>query len=68
MARFLGASVFFAVKDAILTARKHIGLPGTILLSVPARPQHIRIASGNHLIEYTSDNQDFTLNNHVLET
>ncbi|KAM9305620.1 LOW QUALITY PROTEIN: aldehyde oxidase-like [Gastrophryne carolinensis] len=65
---FLGSSVFFAVKDAILAARQHIGLPGTILLSVPARPQHIRIASGNHLIESTLNGQEFPLSNHVSET
>ncbi|XP_069841349.1 aldehyde oxidase 1-like [Dendropsophus ebraccatus] len=62
---FLGCSVFFAIKDAVLAARQHIGLPGTILLPVPVRPQHIRIACGNHLIDakQTLDTQD----NHISE-
>ncbi|XP_068103048.1 aldehyde oxidase-like [Hyperolius riggenbachi] len=67
---FLGSSVFFAIKNAILAARQHIGLPGTILLPVPARPQHIRMACGNYLIEaeQTSDKSDFNFSNHVSET
>lgn len=66
---FLGSSVFFAIKDAVLAARQHIGLPGTILLPVPARPQHIRIACGNHLIDaiQTSDTQALTLDDHISE-
>ncbi|KAM5153286.1 aldehyde oxidase-like [Mantella aurantiaca] len=67
---FLGSSVFFAIKDAILAARQHIGLPGTILLPVPARPQHIRMACGNHLVEpqQTSNIQETTVNSHTAET
>ncbi|XP_075685901.1 aldehyde oxidase 2-like [Rhinoderma darwinii] len=66
---FLGSSVFFAIKDAVLAARQHIGLPGTILLPVPARPQHVRIACGNHLIDakQTSDKQELTLDDHLTE-
>ncbi|XP_018426966.1 PREDICTED: aldehyde oxidase-like [Nanorana parkeri] len=67
---FLGSSVFFAIKDAILAARQHIGLPGTILLPIPARPQHIRMACGNHLIEaeQTSNTQEPTVDSHTAET
>ncbi|XP_075464804.1 aldehyde oxidase 2-like [Ascaphus truei] len=46
---FLGCSVFFAIKDAVLAARDDTGLTGTISLPIPARPQHVRIACGNHL-------------------
>lgn len=65
---FLGSSVFFAIKDAILAARQHIGLPGTILLPIPARPQHIRMACGNHLIdsEQMANTQESTV--HTAET
>ncbi|XP_056392204.1 aldehyde oxidase 2-like isoform X2 [Hyla sarda] len=65
---FLGSSVFFAIKDAVLAARQHIGLPGTVLLPVPARPQDIRIACGNHLIDakLTSDTQEMTLDDHIF--
>lgn len=64
----LGSSVFFAIKDAILAARQHIGLPGTILLPIPARPQHIRMACGNHLIdsEQMANTQESTV--HTAET
>ncbi|XP_071977276.1 aldehyde oxidase 2-like [Engystomops pustulosus] len=64
---FLGSSVFFAIKDAVLAGRHHIGLPGTILLPVPAQPQHIQIACGNHLIDakQNSENQELTLDDNV---
>ncbi|XP_075036207.1 aldehyde oxidase 2-like isoform X2 [Mixophyes fleayi] len=67
---FLGSSVFFAIKDAVLGARHHIGLPGTILLPVPVRPQDIRLSCGNHLMEteQTSDKEELTVQNHVAET
>ncbi|XP_063789003.1 aldehyde oxidase 2-like [Pseudophryne corroboree] len=70
VATFLGSSVFFAIKDAVLGARHHIGLPGTILLPVPIKPQDIQIACGNHLVETekTSDTEELTLQNHVAET
>ncbi|XP_040296370.1 aldehyde oxidase-like [Bufo bufo] len=66
---FLGSSVFFAIKDAVLAARQCIGLPGTILLPVPARPQHIQMACGNHLIDakQTSDKQEWTVDDDVFE-
>ncbi|XP_072274824.1 aldehyde oxidase 2-like [Pyxicephalus adspersus] len=67
---FFGSSVFFAIKNAILAARKHIGLPGSILLPIPARPQHIRMACGNHLIESqrTSNTLELPADNHTAET
>ncbi|KAM4627030.1 aldehyde oxidase 2-like [Discoglossus pictus] len=48
---FLGCSVFFALKDAVLAARDHAGLTGSILLPVPARPQHVRLACGSYLTD-----------------
>ncbi|CAN2389153.1 Aldehyde oxidase and xanthine dehydrogenase [Pristimantis euphronides] len=66
---FLSSSVFFAIKDAVLAARQHIGLPGTILLPVPTRPQHIRMVCGNHLIEakHTLDKQGLTMDDHLSD-
>ncbi|KAG8432675.1 hypothetical protein GDO86_017064 [Hymenochirus boettgeri] len=48
---FLATSVFFALKDAVLSGRKDTGLPGTVSLPIPVRPQHVRIACGNHLLD-----------------
>ncbi|KAH0621628.1 hypothetical protein JD844_023150, partial [Phrynosoma platyrhinos] len=43
-ALFLGCSVFFAIKDAILAARKERGFTGVFTLHSPATPEHIRMA------------------------
>ncbi|KAM4697845.1 aldehyde oxidase 2-like [Rhinophrynus dorsalis] len=66
--RFLGSSVFFAIKDAVLAARNQTGLPGTISLPIPARPQHVRLACGSHLMGtlQISDGED-CMDNHVSE-
>ncbi|KAE8580255.1 hypothetical protein XENTR_v10024374 [Xenopus tropicalis] len=50
---FFGTSVFFALKDAVLSARKDAGLPGTVSLPIPVRPQHLKIACGSHFIDAT---------------
>ncbi|KAM4024499.1 aldehyde oxidase-like [Anomaloglossus baeobatrachus] len=70
MSAFLASSVFFAIKDAVLAARKHIGLPGTILLPIPARPQYVQLACGNHLLDtkQASDKQGLTLDGHASES
>ncbi|XP_073407551.1 aldehyde oxidase 2-like isoform X2 [Dendrobates tinctorius] len=69
MSAFLASSVFFAIKDAVLAARKHIGLPGTILLPIPARPQYVQLACGNHLLDtkQASAKQELTLDGHESE-
>ncbi|ETE63145.1 Xanthine dehydrogenase/oxidase, partial [Ophiophagus hannah] len=41
---FLAASVFYAIKDAILSAREESGLKGTFRLDSPATPERIRNA------------------------
>ncbi|XP_064600707.1 xanthine dehydrogenase/oxidase-like [Liolophura sinensis] len=41
---FLAASVFYAVKDAIMAARAESGLHGNFALSCPATPERIRMA------------------------
>ncbi len=41
---FLAASVFFAIKDAILAARAEGGLTGTFQLDSPATCERIRMA------------------------
>ncbi|XP_062980216.1 xanthine dehydrogenase/oxidase-like [Elgaria multicarinata webbii] len=41
---FLSASVFYAIKDAIISAREESGLKGTFRLDSPATPERIRNA------------------------
>ncbi|XP_038073974.1 xanthine dehydrogenase/oxidase-like [Patiria miniata] len=41
---FLAASVFFAIKDAIQSARDDAGVPGTLKLDSPATAERIRMA------------------------
>ncbi|KAM8934112.1 aldehyde oxidase 1-like [Pelodytes ibericus] len=67
---FLASSVFFAIKDAVLAVRYHTGLPGCILLPVPVRPQHVRIACGNHMIDTAAPvaHKEESTDNHVSET
>eukprot|EP01023_Acetabularia_acetabulum_P003690 TRINITY_DN11523_c0_g2_i1.p1 TRINITY_DN11523_c0_g2~~TRINITY_DN11523_c0_g2_i1.p1 ORF type:complete len:409 (+),score=82.78 TRINITY_DN11523_c0_g2_i1:605-1831(+) len=43
----LGASVFFALKEAIYSARKEAGLEGWFQLDAPATPERIRMACGD---------------------
>ncbi|XP_053554695.1 aldehyde oxidase 2 [Bombina bombina] len=66
---FLASSLFFALKDAVLAARNHIGLTGTILLPVPARPQYVRLACGSYLTstEQITHTEECT-ENHISET
>uniref|UniRef100_A0A7M4ERU3 aldehyde oxidase n=1 Tax=Crocodylus porosus TaxID=8502 RepID=A0A7M4ERU3_CROPO len=41
---FLGCSVFFALRDAVASARKERGLPGPFALNSPLTPERIRMA------------------------
>jgi len=48
---FLGASVFFALKEAVYAARKDAGLEGWFQLDSPATPERLRMACADHLTE-----------------
>ncbi|CAH2306013.1 aldehyde oxidase-like [Pelobates cultripes] len=67
---FLASSVFFAIKDAILAARHHTGLPGSILLPVPVRPQHVLIACGSYMTDTarSATPKEDSVDNHISET
>ncbi|KAL0160533.1 hypothetical protein M9458_044258, partial [Cirrhinus mrigala] len=41
---FLGSSVFFAIKDAVTSARKDAGLTGPFQLNSPATPERACLA------------------------
>ena len=41
---FLAASVFFAVKEAVLAARREAGVEGDFRLDAPATAERIRMA------------------------
>lgn len=40
----LGASVYFALKDAVYAARTHAGINGFFVLDMPATPERLRMA------------------------
>ncbi|XP_030065868.1 aldehyde oxidase 2 [Microcaecilia unicolor] len=44
---FLGCSTFFAIKDAIIAARKERGLTGEFTVDSPLTPERIRMACGD---------------------
>ncbi|XP_071977277.1 aldehyde oxidase-like [Engystomops pustulosus] len=46
-ALFLGSSIYFAIKDALIYARKERGLPELFTLNSPATPEKIRMACGD---------------------
>lgn len=48
---FLGASVFFAIKDAIKAARLESNLKGYFELRMPATTERIRIACGDEIVK-----------------
>ncbi|XP_067884000.1 xanthine dehydrogenase/oxidase-like [Heterodontus francisci] len=48
---FLAASIFFAIKDAIVAARAESGVTGLFRLDSPATPDRIRIACIDNLTE-----------------
>lgn len=41
---FLGSSVFFAIKDAVMAARKDVGLTGPFTLNSPATLEQVCLA------------------------
>jgi xanthine dehydrogenase/oxidase len=46
---FLGSSVFFAIKDALLSARKDNGIEGILAVDSPLTCERIRMATGDKL-------------------
>ncbi|MCO5599283.1 hypothetical protein L7F22_053384 [Adiantum nelumboides] len=48
---FLASSVFFAIKDAILSARAENGLHGFFVLDSPATPERIRMACADEFTQ-----------------
>ncbi|KAL3157593.1 hypothetical protein ABBQ32_012044 [Trebouxia sp. C0010 RCD-2024] len=48
---FLGASVFFALKEAVYEARKDAGIEGWFQMDSPATPERLRMACADHLTE-----------------
>ncbi|EFX65041.1 hypothetical protein DAPPUDRAFT_303976 [Daphnia pulex] len=51
---FLASSVFFAIKDAIHSARTESGLTGNFTIHSPATAERIRMACEDHLIQKVS--------------
>jgi xanthine dehydrogenase/oxidase len=55
----LGASVFFALKDAVYAAREAAGLTGWFALDAPATPEKLRMACGDELVApYVADKEN----------
>ncbi|XP_071977269.1 aldehyde oxidase-like isoform X1 [Engystomops pustulosus] len=50
-ALFLGSVVYFAIKDALSSARKERGLSNTFTLNSPATPEKIRMACGDQFTD-----------------
>ncbi|XP_073502610.1 aldehyde oxidase-like isoform X1 [Phyllobates terribilis] len=50
-ALFLGSVVYFAIKDAVSSARKERGLSNNFKLNSPATPEKIRMACGDRFTE-----------------
>ncbi|KAJ2809409.1 hypothetical protein H4R20_000134 [Coemansia guatemalensis] len=48
---FLGSSVFFALRDAVLAARKHSAHQSPLHLELPATPEILRLACEDELVE-----------------
>jgi xanthine dehydrogenase/oxidase len=51
---FLGSSVFFAIKDAVKSARSHVGLTGPFQFDSPATSERIRLACEDKLTSKVS--------------
>ncbi len=58
---FLASSVFFAIKDAIYSARTESGLTGNFTINSPATAERIRMACEDHLIQKVNNLFFFTL-------
>jgi xanthine dehydrogenase/oxidase len=51
----LGASVFFALKEAVYAARAAAGRPGYFTLDAPATPERLRLLCADELVaEYVA--------------
>ncbi|XP_030065867.1 aldehyde oxidase 1 [Microcaecilia unicolor] len=48
---FLGSSVYFAIKDAVMAARKERGLTREFMVNSPLTPERIRMACGDHFTD-----------------
>ncbi|KAJ2691326.1 hypothetical protein IWW39_000011 [Coemansia spiralis] len=48
---FLGASVFFALRDAVLAKRREVGVPGRLVMESPATPEILRMACEDQLAQ-----------------
>lgn len=51
----LGASVFFALKEAVYAARAEAGLAGWFLLEAPATPERLRLLCGDKIAQAYAD-------------
>ena len=51
---FLGASAFFALKQAVFAARRDAGIPAWVQLDSPASSERVRMACGDHLVGATA--------------
>jgi xanthine dehydrogenase/oxidase len=47
----LGASVFFALKEAVYAARADAGKPGWFVLDAPATPERLRLLCADELAQ-----------------
>ncbi|XP_060767101.1 aldehyde oxidase 1-like [Neoarius graeffei] len=52
---FLGSSVFFAIKDAVMAARKDVGLTGPFTLNSPATPEQVCLACNTQFTQMVPD-------------
>ncbi|XP_069464776.1 xanthine dehydrogenase/oxidase-like [Ambystoma mexicanum] len=57
---FLAASIFFAIKDAIHSARNEVGLTGPFRLDSPATPERIRVACVDNFTKLCPEAQQGT--------
>lgn len=48
---FLGSTVFFALREAVMAARKMNGKEGSVVLDSPATAERLRLAVGDDLVE-----------------
>ncbi|KAE8580256.1 hypothetical protein XENTR_v10024375 [Xenopus tropicalis] len=55
-ALFLGSSIYFAIKDAVLSARRERGMSELFTLNSPATPEKIRMACGDQFTDMIPQN------------
>ncbi|KAM9493284.1 aldehyde oxidase 6 [Clarias gariepinus] len=54
---FLGSSVFFAIKDAAVAARRDAGLTGPFTLNSPSTPEQVCLACNTHFTQMIKDTE-----------